>query len=102
MMNDFRAMLLISLLQGIGEGFGLTTLIALLTDLSPPNIRGGVVGIFRTFQDIGGFAGPIAFMLIYGSFKAINVFYLCAILNLFNIALVLTLRTKQKEVDQAG
>ena len=102
LMNDFRAMLLISLLQGVGEGFGLTTLIALLTDLSPPNIRGGVVGIFRTFQDIGGFAGPIAFMLLYGSFKVTNVFYLCAILNLFNVALVLTLRTKHREVDQAG
>ena len=79
----------------------MTTLIALLTDLSPPNIRGGVVGIFRTFQDIGGFAEPIAFMLLYGSFKATNVFYLCAILNLFNVALVLTLRTKQREANQA-
>jgi len=47
--NNFGATLLIALLQGIYEKFGLTTLMALLPDPSPPNIRGGVVGIFRTF-----------------------------------------------------
>jgi MFS family permease len=100
--NDFRAMLLIALLQGVGEGFGLTTLIALLTDLSPPNIRGGVVGCYRMFQDIGGFAGPIAFMLLYGGFRATNVFYLCAVLNLFSIALMLTVKKKRREANQTG
>jgi MFS family permease len=99
LMNDFGAMLLIALLQGVGEGFGFTTLIALLTDLSPPNIRGGVVGIFRTFNDIGGFVGPVAFMLLYGGFRATIVFYLCAVLNLFSIALMLTLRTKRSKPD---
>jgi len=100
--SDFGAMLVIALLQGIGEGFGLTTLIALLTDLSPPNIRGGVVGMFRTFQDLGGFTGPIAFMLLYESIAAINIFYLCAVLNLFNIVLMLTLRAEQDGANQVA
>ncbi len=94
LVNDFGAMLMIAMLQGVGEGFGFTTLIALLTDLSPPNIRGGVVGIFRTFNDIGGFVGPIAFVLIYGGFRSANVFYICVVLNMICIALMLTLRAR--------
>jgi DHA1 family multidrug resistance protein-like MFS transporter len=94
LVNDFGAMLLIAMLQGVGEGFGFTTLIALLTDLSPPNIRGGVVGIFRTFNDIGGFVGPIAFVLIYGGSRSANVFYICVVLNMICMALMLTLRAR--------
>jgi len=97
LIGGFGAMLLIALLQGVGEGFGFTTLIALLTDLAPPDIRGGVVGFYRTFNDVGGFLGPIAYMLIYGVFSAATVFQLCAALNLFSIILVLTLRTKRGE-----
>jgi DHA1 family multidrug resistance protein-like MFS transporter len=99
LIDDFGAMLLIALLQGVGEGFGFTTLIALLTDLAPPDIRGGVVGFYRTFNDMGGFVGPIAYMLIYGVFRAATVFQLCAVLNLFSIILVLTLRIKRGEAD---
>jgi MFS family permease len=93
LIGDFGAMLLIALLQGVGEGFGFTTLIALLTDLAPPDIRGGVVGLYRTFNDVGGFIGPIAIMLAYGAFSAAAVFQLCATLNLFSIILVFSLRT---------
>jgi DHA1 family multidrug resistance protein-like MFS transporter len=99
LINGFGAMLLIALLQGVGEGFGFTTLIALLTDLAPPNIRGGVVGFYRTFNDIGGFVGPITFMLIYGVYRATNVFHLCAAVNLLSIILILTLRVKQRETN---
>jgi len=95
LIGDFGAMLLIALLQGVGEGFGFTTLIALLTDLAPPGIRGGVVGFYRTFNDVGGFVGPIVFMLTYGASGAASVFQLCATLNLFSIILVLTLRAKR-------
>jgi DHA1 family multidrug resistance protein-like MFS transporter len=95
LIGDFGAMLLTVLLQGVGEGFGFTTLIALLTDLAPPEIRGGVIGFYRTFNDVGGFVGPIAFMLIYGSSGASAVFLLCAALNLLNIVIILTLRTKR-------
>jgi DHA1 family multidrug resistance protein-like MFS transporter len=93
-MKDLGTIMLTAILQGIGEGFGFTTLIALLTDLSPPNIRGGVVGVYRTFNDIGGFIGPVTFMIIYGGTRATTVFYLCAALNLLCIVLIMTLRTK--------
>jgi len=95
LMGDFGVMLLTALLQGIGEGFGFTTLIALLTDLAPPEIRGGVIGFYRTFNDVGGFFGPIVFMLVYGASGAATVFQLCATLNLFSIVLVLSLRAKR-------
>ena len=99
--RDLGAITMTTFLQGIGEGFGFTTLIALLTDLSPPNIRGGVVGIYRTFNDIGGFIGPVAFMIVYGGSRATSVFYLCTVLNILCIALILTLRTIQGETSQS-
>jgi DHA1 family multidrug resistance protein-like MFS transporter len=96
-MRDLGAILLIAMLQGVGEGFGFTTLIALLTDLSPPNIRGGAVGVYRTFNDIGGFAGPVIFMLLYAGVRSTSVFYFCTILNALCIALILSLKLKQGE-----
>jgi MFS family permease len=53
---------LTSFIGGISDGLDMTTLTALLTDIAPIDARGAVVGLFRTFQDIGGFMGPLLFM----------------------------------------
>jgi len=74
----------------------MTTLIALLTDIAPPSVRGGVIGIYRTFQDIGGFAGPILFMMLYNGFGAVSAFYLAAAVNVVNVGLILAFKSKPK------
>ena len=93
MAESFNVLLALGFVEGIGEGFGITTLIALLSDIAPPSVRGGTIGLYRTFQDIGGFAGPVIFMLVYSGFGATTAFYLGAALNLFNIVLMVTFRT---------
>jgi MFS family permease len=81
-------LLLTSFIGGIGDGLGMTTLMALLTDIAPLNARGVVVGLYRTFQDIGGFIGPLIFIMVYMKFGHLISFYFGVILCILNIILV--------------
>jgi MFS family permease len=76
------------LLAGIGDALDMTTLMALLTDIAPESARGVVVGLFRTFMDMGGFLGPIIFMLVFKQINPTSTFYLGIVLSLVNIFLV--------------
>jgi len=92
--NSYPILLVLGFVEGLGEGFGMTTLIALLTDIAPPSIRGGTVGLYRTFQDIGGFAGPILFMMLYNGFGPLTAFYVAAAVNVVNVGLIMAYKSK--------
>ncbi len=94
--NNFAFLVIIGFVEGLGEGFGMTTLIALLTDITPPPVRGGVVGLYRTFQDIGGFSGPILFMIFYGTLGPASAFYIAIVANVVNIALLMMFKAPTK------
>ena len=96
--NSYPLLLVLGFVEGLGEGFGMTTLIALLTDIAPPSVRGGVVGLYRTFQDIGGFAGPILFMMIYNGFGPLAAFYVAAAVNVLNVGLIIVFKTKPSKI----
>jgi DHA1 family multidrug resistance protein-like MFS transporter len=89
-------LLLSGLVSGVGEGLTMTTLLALLTDMAPQEARGGVVGLYRTFMDVGGFLGPIAFMVVYDDFSPLTPFYLAAGLCVLNILITYLTRTGSK------
>ena len=91
--NNFAGLLFSGLLGGIGEGLGMTTLMALLTDVAPDKARGGAVGLYRTFMDLGGFFGPILFMVFY-SHSATLPFYAGIVLITANITLILSTQTR--------
>ena len=76
----------------------MTTLIALLTDIALPSVRGGAVGLYRTFHDIGGFAGPILFMMIYNGFGPLAAFYVAAAVNVLNVGLIIVFKTKPSKI----
>lgn len=86
--DGFYLLIFSGFLAGVGDAFGMTTLLALLSDIAPSTARGVVVGFFRTFQDIGGFLGPILFMLVFKSFNSSATFYLGILLSFINILLV--------------
>ena len=67
--KSLTGLLFSGFLGDVGEGLGITTLLALLTDIAPANARGGAVGLYRTFMDVGGFLGPIVFMMLYSSYS---------------------------------
>ncbi len=94
--NNFALLLVVGFVEGLGEGFGMTTLIALLTDITPAPVRGGVVGLYRTFQDIGGFSGPILFMIFFNTLGPLNAFYIAAGVNVLNIGLLLMFKAPAK------
>jgi MFS family permease len=96
--SNFTLLLILGFVEGLGEGFGMTTLIALLTDIAPPAVRGGVVGLYRTFQDIGGFAGPILFMMFFSVLGSVSAFYIAAFVNVLNIGLLLMFKSGPKKV----
>jgi len=100
LVNNFQLLLVVSFIEGLGEGFGMTPIIALLTDIIPPRIRGGAIGLYRTFMDIGGFAGPLLFMLIYNNLSANAIFYIGATLNILNIIIISTIHTKDAVIQE--
>jgi DHA1 family multidrug resistance protein-like MFS transporter len=88
-------LLLSGFVSGVGEGLNMTTILALLTDIAPLEARGGAVGLYRTFMDVGGFLGPIVFMLAYNGYGVRTPFYLGAALCLLNTVFILVAPTRR-------
>jgi MFS family permease len=72
----------------------MTTILALLTDISPTDARGGAVGLYRTFMDIGGFLGPLVFMFAYTEYSRFTPFYIGSVINFLNIGLIIMAKTR--------
>lgn len=92
--ETFELMLLVGFFSGLGEGFSMATLIALLSDIAPSSIRGGTIGLYRTFQDIGGFSGPVSFMLVYTTFGIFLPFYLAMLFDIMNLVVIAMFRIR--------
>jgi len=56
---DGWAFVLAALVTGVAAGFSGPTPAAYLVDVTPPRARGTVTGVYRTFGDLGGIAGPL-------------------------------------------
>ena len=90
--GNLLVLLLSGLVSGIGEGLTMTTLLAALTDVAPQEARGGAVGLYRTFMDVGGFLGPVAFMVVY-DISPLAPFYVASALCVLNIVMTFFSRT---------
>ena len=65
MMRTFTEAIILATLDGAGEGFTFIPLLLFMSDLVPASIYNGAIGLYRTFQDIGGILGPIIFIILY-------------------------------------
>jgi len=92
--SDFIS--LAALVEGFGRGMVLTSLMVLLSEMTPSSLRGSAIGIYRTFMDIGGFIGPIFFMLIYEEFGPLSSF-LSAIAVIFVTSAIILIAKAPKE-----
>jgi MFS family permease len=72
----------------------MSTLTALLTDITPENVRGGAVGLYRTFMDVGGFTGPIAFMMMFTEIGTFTPFYFGIAMFLVTTFLISRVKTQ--------
>jgi len=96
---SLEAFLAAGFFEGFGEGLVFTSLIVLLSDLSPPSARGGMLGFYRTFMDLGGFAGPIALLFVYASWSSHAAFWAAVFINFVNMLLLITIRIKPASND---
>ncbi len=104
LLPSFEAYLFIGSLDGFGGGMTMTSLVVLLSDVVPRNLRGGAVGMYRTFMDIGGFLGPMFFMALFRSMGFNIAFYSAILILAANIVFasgVKTGKTKEDSVDKA-
>jgi MFS family permease len=82
----------ISVLDGLGAGLVSSTLTVLFSDIIRPELRGVSIGFYRTFMDIGGIVGPIAFMLVATQNSVHLSFWIGALLLLTMAGLISTIR----------
>lgn len=95
LLPSFELLLLIGLFDGFGGGMSFTSLIVLLSEIVPAQIRGGAIGMYRTFMDIGGLTGPPVFMLIFTGMGSYITFLTAMAILALNIALVVTIKARK-------
>jgi len=92
----FDSFLALGLLEGFSRGTILTSLLVLLSEVSPPKYRGGAIGMYRTFMDLGGFTGPILFMITYDWLGAHPTFIIAVVALLLNAMLIAFIREQKR------
>ena len=70
-------------------------LIVFLSEIVSPQVRGGAIGLYRTFMDAGGFVGPIIMLFAYNNFGPISSFLLAMAILITNVILMATLRVRK-------
>ena len=68
-LTSFSTLIAAAILSGIGNGISSGLVLTLGSDLSPPENRGGFLGIWRFISDGGGAAGPTVMGIIANSFS---------------------------------
>jgi MFS family permease len=62
-------------------------------------MRGGAIGLYRTFMSVGGFLGPIIFASIYDGFGVSYAFLAAVVLNVINLVLLVTVKQEKRNVS---
>jgi len=92
--SSLEVFLVVAFFESFGESLAANTLIVILFDIAPLSIRGGAIGLQRTFMDAGGFVGPIAFMLIYTNFGSHIAILVGVGIKVLDIVLLVLMRKK--------
>jgi len=95
--SSFEMFLPVGFLGGFGGGMTLTSLIVLLSEAVPAKFRGGAIGMYRTFMDIGGFIGPPLFMILFSSLGTYVTFLSAIAILALNIALMMKAKGRRIE-----
>jgi len=90
--SSLEMILLIGLIEGSGCGMVLTSSMVLLSEVVPQQSRGSAIGMYRTFMDVGGFVGPLFFMMVFDSFGSYTTFLTAVATIVLTITLVLPVK----------
>lgn len=69
LLTSYSTLVLSAILSGVGNGISSGLVLTIGSDLSPPDNRGGFLGIWRLISDGGGAAGPTVMGIIANSFS---------------------------------
>jgi len=86
--DNFILMLVFSLVLGFSAALFYTPLIAIVGDISPPSLRGTLIGSYRFFRDMGYFAGPIILGIVADTYGILHSFYVTSLVLLITTAVV--------------
>ena len=86
------ALLLIGVVEGFGRGMVLTSIMVLLSEVVSPQIRGGAIGLYRTFMDVGGFVGPLFFMFVLEQLGSHSTFLSAIVILAVNATLIIAVK----------
>ncbi len=92
--SNLEIFIVMALFESLGESLSGNTLTVLLADIAPTSVRGGAIGLQRTFMDIGGFTGPMALIIVYESLGSRTAFLAGTLVEILNIALLIIMRKK--------
>ncbi|MBP05282.1 MAG: hypothetical protein CL728_00890 [Chloroflexi bacterium] len=68
-LTSYSTLICASIFSGVGNGISSGLVLTMGSDLSPPDNKGGFLGIWRLISDAGGAAGPSVMGLIANSFS---------------------------------
>ncbi|MDQ1279207.1 MAG: hypothetical protein QG670_467 [Thermoproteota archaeon] len=94
--SKFELLLATAFIAGFGEGMVFVCLLVFLSEIAPEEIRGGAIGLYRTFMSTGGFIGPMLFIYFFDNYTSSYCFYLGIIFLITNALLVSTIKTKKQ------
>jgi MFS family permease len=80
LLRSVELILLLGILDALGAGLVSATLTVFLSEIVKPQFRGISIGLYRTFMDVGGIAGPIIFIAITTHLGIATSFYVGALL----------------------
>jgi MFS family permease len=100
--SKFELLLVTALIAGFGEGMVFVCLLVFLSEIAPEEVRGGAIGLYRTFMSIGGFIGPVLFISVFDNYASSYSFYLAIIFLVVNASLVATIKSKKPDSDNTA
>ena len=80
--------------MGFGVALYYTPLLAMVGDVSPPNLRGTLIGGYRFFRDLGYVLGPILLGIIADNYGLFSTFYAVSITLLMAMGVVYIFSTE--------
>jgi len=84
-LTGYSTLIIASILSGIGNGISSGLVLTLGSDLSPPDNKGGFLGIWRLISDGGGAAGPTVMGIVANSFSLAIASYSSGFIALIGI-----------------
>lgn len=98
--DSFELISALAFFEGLGAGMISVTLIALMSEQVAPEQRGGAVGLYRTFMDVGAVVGPVVVRMVQLAFDMYACFYMSVALLLVNVPTLLTVRERRGELNR--